>query len=527
MGMSTSVPMASNELARRTDGTIEFRAEPIRVRLELSAMQSRDHHDVRCTLNCSVRIAENQSDRRLLGEVLLADRNALHREDVSGYLANQIRARIESFVGNQNGDDLLSGAARGELLKEACAAADAAAFACGLIVLPPYQLDVQSDSVQRGKIEQMQRARAEARSADQVEHLRRAGELLRQFQSVRESSNGISPGRILEQIAPADRGSTLEALLAASSQQAGHASLWAVAGPYLVRIDPGETAPKVELLPLPATLGPLRSVQPANVEGKSVLLIGARNGFMLAERDRPIDSLASYADTDLKSELGFNRVALWSETAGFLATHADGGLVGWNMGADSSPGTTHRDFGRTGSAGLGVGARHLQTLDHQHAVFSTGNQLVVLEAERHSSLPAESTTGIVSIILTPNEFFAVHEDGLIVRYDRASREVMSREHRGGRLTTAAALPWLGSVRLLLAREDGAIECAGVEDQLITQYLSAHRGYKMLAANAAVVAAVSSDRQRLILWHSWDGRKPFAELHLTSQTRHRIADIEFG
>ena len=39
-------------------------------------MQSRDHHDVHCAFDCSVRIAENASDRRLLGEVLMADRNA-------------------------------------------------------------------------------------------------------------------------------------------------------------------------------------------------------------------------------------------------------------------------------------------------------------------------------------------------------------------------------------------------------------------------------------------------------------------
>jgi hypothetical protein len=130
-------------------------------------------------------------------------------------------------------------------------------------------------------------------------------------------------------------------------------------------------------------------------------------------------------------------------------------------------------------------------------------------------------------VLAPNEFLAVHEHGLVVRYDRTTREPLRRETRGGHINAACALPWLGSVRLLLAREDGAIECVGVDDQLVTQYLSVHRGCKIVAANAALVAAVSADRQRLILWHSWDGRKPFAELHLTSQTKHRIADIDFA
>ena len=75
------------------------------------------------------------------------------------------------------------------------------------------------------------------------------------------------------------------------------------------------------------------------------------------------------------------------------------------------------------------------------------------------------------------------------------------------------------------RDDGAIECIGVDDQLVTQYVMTIAA-AMLAASADVVAAVSADRQRIIFWHAWDGREPFEEIHVTSQTRHRIADIDF-
>jgi hypothetical protein len=43
----------------------------------------------------------------------------------------------------------------------------------------------------------------------------------------------------------------------------------------------------------------------------------------------------------------------------------------------------------------------------------------------------------------------------------------------------------------------------------------------------MVAAVSPDRQRLVLWNSWEGRQPAAELFLAALARHRIADIAFG
>jgi hypothetical protein len=520
-----SPPLLPNEFARRSAGAIDVRADAMRLRLELPAMMSRDHHDLRCTFDCSVRVAENHSDRKLFGEVMLADRESLRREDVARYLTDQIRARVEAIVTDRHANDLLSGPARDELTQTIRTATDAAAFACGLVIMPPYQLDVQSGSVQRERLQQMQRVHAEKRSAEQAEHLRRAGELLKTFQTIRESSSEISPGQILERIAPPDRGSTLEALLAASSHQDGHATLWAVAGQFLARIEPGDATPKIDLYPMPATLGPLRSVQAARVEGNDILLIGARSGVLTADRDRPLNDVRAYSDLELKSELGFNRVVALENN--LVATHADGGVVEWSCDVLERPARSLREFGRDGSSGAGVGSRNVHALDANRIVFTAGNQIIARTGDTSTSLSAESNSTIVSLVLSPGEFIAVHEDGLIVRYDRATLEPLARENRGGRINAACALPWLGSIRLLLAREDGAVECVGVDDQLVTQYLSVHRGCKMVTANAAVVAAVSSDRQRLILWHSWDGRKPFAEVHLTSQTKHRIADVEFA
>jgi hypothetical protein len=51
--------------------------------------------------------------------------------------------------------------------------------------------------------------------------------------------------------------------------------------------------------------------------------------------------------------------------------------------------------------------------------------------------------------------------------------------------------------------------------------------RVVAASRELVAAVSSDRQRVVLWRSWDGHAPLAELHITGMARHRVADIEFG
>jgi hypothetical protein len=55
----------------------------------------------------------------------------------------------------------------------------------------------------------------------------------------------------------------------------------------------------------------------------------------------------------------------------------------------------------------------------------------------------------------------------------------------------------------------------------------HRGLRLLAGTDDLVAAVSADRQRVVFWPSWDGRKPAAEVHVYGITHHRIADIAFA
>jgi hypothetical protein len=63
--------------------------------------------------------------------------------------------------------------------------------------------------------------------------------------------------------------------------------------------------------------------------------------------------------------------------------------------------------------------------------------------------------------------------------------------------------------------------------VVTSYLSHHRGLRVVTAAADLVAAVSSDRQRIVLWHSWEGKQPVAELSIAGLARHRVGDVEFA
>ena len=89
------------------------------------------------------------------------------------------------------------------------------------------------------------------------------------------------------------------------------------------------------------------------------------------------------------------------------------------------------------------------------------------------------------------------------------------------------LPWMWSFRLLLNRAEGAIDCVGLEDQLVTQFSMGQTPLRAVTACAAKVAAMTSDRQRIVLWNPWDGRKPAVEIYLMGITHHRIADLAFN
>lgn len=173
------------------------------------------------------------------------------------------------------------------------------------------------------------------------------------------------------------------------------------------------------------------------------------------------------------------------------------------------------------------GARNLIALDAGMLIYSVGNELIHRSGSDRTALPQQSKAEIIALISNEQSIIAVHQDGTIASMARASRQWIDVRKRSGRFSAAGAMPWLGDLRLLLASEDGPIDCIGLEDPVVTEYLSPYRGLKILAARSDLIAAVSPDRQRIVIWNTHDFQRPAGEVHITSLTRHRIADIEFS
>ena len=518
-------PLLPNEIARNRGSWVEVRSEPSRVRWNFADLVTADGHRLRCSFACSLKPLADAAERKMLGEVFLARKSAATVDDLTAHFAPSLQAAAANVAASENVADWLADGTRDVLADDLRKAADKVAFGCGLEVLPPFNVELESPSFQQQKLEAMERNLAEQRVAGQVEHFEKAASLLKQFDALRQAAPELTPGGVLQQISPSEQGAMLQTLLLAAGKGSKTKQVWAVAGPYLVKLDPRVAPPKTELITLPATLGPLRSVQPAEIDGQNMLLVGARAGVMVINPDKLAEPQC-YTDPEVVSQLGFSRAVAWRH--GLWACHGDAGIVGWEFGATDHPKTVLRPAHLSPSApatnqpagsiqmGKPSSPRNLCVLDESRLMFSIGERLLTLNADgQANALPVESRSEVVAILPDRHSVYVVREDGSIATHDLATLSMTGDERRGGRINGAALLPWLGSVRLLLANDDGPIQCLGTEDQLVTNYSSGHRGLKILAAAADWVVAVSADRQRLVLWNTWEGRKPATEISVSA------------
>jgi hypothetical protein len=279
----------------------------------------------------------------------------------------------------------------------------------------------------------------------------------------------------------------------------------------------------------------LRSVQGAVVEGKRRLLVGARLGFLSVDPNDLSDAQVFADDPPTESSLGFSRVVYRGERYGYAASHGAAGIVCWGNKPNEKPVAALRPD-RVGVRPVAtggsmetqaVGPRNLQVLEDGWLIFSAGARLFVTDGSEARELGSVSVGEVVGILPDETRMVVVHEDGTIAALDKATRQVKCVVRGSARVKSAGTLPWLGSVRVLLAEEVGPVSCVGLDDPLVTQYQSQHRGLRAVAGSRELVAGVSSDRQRLLVWNSWEGRQPLTEIYLTGVTRHRIADADFG
>ncbi len=536
------MPLTDREIARRNSDAVEIRNEPLRLRFRLPDLPCANAHFIRILFNCTVKVLEKPIERRAFAETFLSTRPSVTADDLIEHFQPALKLAVSRITPTAIAEQWLDEISKDQLLQALRQAADPLEFDSGLKLLPPFDVVVESDSLHREHIEQMQRKVAERRAAGQLEHVQRSAELLKQFQILRTSAPELSAGAILQHLSANDRGDMLQALLA-STPQTRSATLWAVAGQDLLHVDTTRNPIKADRIPL--GIAPFRSVQVDQLDNRPILLLGSRDHVIIFDPQTRTQIACAFAESP-PSQRGFNRALIHNNQ--LWATHGEAGIRAWHPDGtlqfslalsalptptfqrpSSRATTTHQTIASIGGQTAPTsGPRNLAVVDHARLLFSIGNRIVRIDPRTTdlAPLPLDVQSDVLAILPDRNHVLIIYENGTLQTLDRKTLNLVAEQHRPARLNAADLLPWMAESRLLLAHQDGCIDCIGLDDPITSEFRSPYGDVRALAATSTTVAAITADRTRIVFWHAWDGTKPHAEIHVAALTRHRAADLAF-
>jgi hypothetical protein len=479
--------------ARSATGDLEIRPNALRIEWPLTDLHSSDARIFCGQFSCMARALESPVEQKMLRDTLLGSRAAVTVQDVSAHFATAIQTAAAKQSERNDANALFGDSGREDIQAAILNAAKSLAFVCGIELLPPFLLHLDCPALRH--------------ETEQNDRLRKAGELFSKFQSIKTASPDLSPSQILKSISPVDQPAMLRTILLNQSEGKEVPKLWAACGDVVYEIpsDPAEPPRTARI-----SREPLRSICPGQ---KGEMLMGSRSGVRRVHADSEQPPIF-YADGTVTSQTGFNAAAISSGR--LWATHAEAGLVCWTLQDPKSPALQIKEP-----------ARNLALLPNGNPVFSSGSRIFTVPADgKPQPIGPESGAEVIGLFVYRPHLVCIWSDGQVRALSIDTLQPEQERKHPRPVGAAALLPWLDDFRILLAEESGPVACIGLEDEVTTQYSSPHIGCRMLAASPSCVAAVSADRQRLILWNSWEGRHASGEIHLGAIAKHRIADITF-
>lgn len=459
-----------------------------RVEVPITGLVCADKHDLDVSFSLRVRLNDTAADRAAFSERFGDE------PDVGRFLIDTLRPTADLLTDVLDAADITADTS--VLEEKLTAEARRALFAHGLAVLAPIECTATSNTLRRARLEAIAEEEASRRSEAQAEQLRRAAALLEDFRRT-----GAPVGDLLANVDAAERGGMVQNLLRASAAETTDWTLHIVSGETTARVE--RTRMQLEqVAPMSSALGPLRSI---TVVGAG-RYIGAQRGVWVDHGHGP----AALEWTE-SGGLGFNAAAVQSEPGGqwakIVATHGEFGVIQWQLGEAT------RQI-------AAPPARCPHFLPDGRLLFSSGPEVIV-----DQSVITELPNEVVAVVTVDRRLAAVGADGAVVLLDANTLEVLKKFSVGKSVKHAAALPWLGSARLVLATDAG-VSVIGPDDGLSLDR-SVPGGCKVVAATADTIAAVTGDRQRVLLFSTWDAAAEPETIYVTAKTKHRVGDLAFS
>src|SRR6476661_6665095 len=124
--------LSENQLARRDGAGVIVRPSPVRVSWLMSDLVSSDLHKLTARFACSLEVVNNNTDRKMFAEVMLADRDAVTVADLRQHFAGAVRGAASEIAKQHPADEWLAEKHANEMVQALSKAIERVAFACGL-----------------------------------------------------------------------------------------------------------------------------------------------------------------------------------------------------------------------------------------------------------------------------------------------------------------------------------------------------------------------------------------------------------
>lgn len=294
------------------------------------------------------------------------------------------------------------------------------------------------------------------------------------------------------------------------------ACLYAVAGSKVIEIAPTD--------PFETTVHDIgegmRSVRPAQIAGRDVLLLGVKRGCMVYDLEST--QKRYFPLPDIKSPRGgINAVAVHGSS--LFATHSEFGLALWNL---NEPGKSAELLYDSITSNQKT-TRAVQTTPDR-LLFASGSDVYSIVYSELSAPPVAYRGAhgpITSLVTTSESLYASTEDGVILQWDVKQPDYPSVLLRKNDPIYGLRLARLrGVAHLLYSFNDTSVHARVLGQTLEVEFEALGATFTVFDAASDLVCACGQRGRTLFLWKPSSPRRPQKTIDLSKIESKEIMDL---
>ncbi len=506
------------------------RTVPFEFEYDFTDFESSDGFRFTGRAELSICVVPDRTELVSFKRELLGSNRVIQRDRLRRHCEDAVQTGLVKFISSRPAEALVRPDTWNEFDDVLADAFKPVGFSSGLALGRDPRLSLKSTAYEESRSEakaaEIRRQRLDEedrRRKDAVEardrHLEDLGQMLSKVRDMAGAAGSVDVGDLIKSFGAEQRGDLYQGLLAMDSSGKSTRHILVVAGSALVWFDPTNPNEIARKQKLPKEeIGSLRSVRVVEQHGEPRVLVGARNGVHVLDREGEIlYTCILHNRPELRG--GFNAATILNGDV--YASHSEVGLVRWRR--DSPEAAIHcLDHLTEGSHSV----RDVQHDDAGRLWLGVDNIIVSWnpkadDSDQAAAAPAEVTT----LSVADGYATAGLKNGAIVRWligDMKHMETIRRQ-TGSSVRSVAWLNGGGVPRLLVGDGRSFLELMVLGDAYHGQYRCLHEMRWGFAAEDIVVG-VNDPRDTFIIWKKNHPEQPAAHVSVRRLTGRSIQDV---